>query len=234
MPGTTLNPQSRKSTQQKTYKVLIADDHAIFRHGLKALLNKYPFIKFSGEASNGTELKELVAKVQPHLIFMDIHMPGGDGIEATREILKMDQKIKIVILSSYDDAIMVKKMISLGATAYLTKSITLPLLDTLFEKLAKDEIFISPDAANNVVLNKLTETSSPIMEKHTEWLQEGMSPRQKQVLEMLSKGKSTKQISTQLNIGSRTIETHKEKLMKKLGVKNTAELIARAYEFKLV
>lgn len=234
MPGTTLNPQSRKSPNQNTYKVLVADDHSIFRHGLKVLLNKYPFIKFSGEASNGTELKEMVKKVQPDLIFMDIHMPGGDGIEATPEILKMDEKIKIIILSSYDDAIMVKKMISLGATAYLTKSITLSLLDTLFEKLAKDEIFISPDAANNVVLNKLTETSSPVMERHTEWLQEGMSPRQKQVLEMLSKGKSTKQISTLLNIGSRTIETHKEKLMKKLGVKNTAELVAKAYQYKLV
>ena len=234
MPGTTLNPQTGKSLPQKTYKVLIADDHAIFRHGLKTLLNKYPFIQFSGEASNGRELKELVKKVLPDLVFMDIHMPGGDGIEATPEILKLNQDIKIIILSSYDDAVMVKKMIGLGASAYLTKSITLELLDTLFEKIARDEIFISPDAANNMVLNTLTTTSSPVMEKHTQWIVEEITPRQKQVLEMLIKGKSTKQISLQLNIGSRTIETHKEKLMKKLGVKNTAELLAIAYEYKLV
>lgn len=234
MPGTQLNQQSRKNPNQRTYKVLIADDHNIFRHGLKTLLNKYPFIKFSGEASNGKELVKMAKEVQPDLIFMDIHMPGGDGIEATTEIRKLDHKTKIIILSSYDDAIMVKKMMDLGASAYLTKTITLQLLDTLFEKMSRDEVFISPDAATNMILGNLTTTSSPVMEKHTEWLEEEITPRQKQVLEMLAKGKSTKQIASQLSLGSRTVETHKENLMKKLGVKSTVELMAVAQEYKLI
>jgi len=220
--------------KQKTYKVLIADDHAIFRHGLRSLLNTYYFVQFSGEASNGKELLELVKQEKPDLIFLDIHMPNGDGIEATPEILNIDPNIKIVILSSYDDAIMVKKMMDLGVSAYLTKTITTTLLNTLFEKIGKDEVFISPDATNNMVLNKLTTSSTPSMIQHTQWLENEISPRQKQVLDMLINGKSTKEISTHLKLGSRTIETHRVNLLKKFGVKTTPELVAKAREFKVV
>lgn len=216
------------------YKILIADDHAIFRHGLKSLLNKYSFIKFSGEAYNGLELQEMVKEIQPDLIFMDIHMPGGDGIAATTEILKTHPKIKIVILSSYDDAIIIKKMMGLGVSAYLTKTITLSLLDTLFEKLRNNEIFVSPDAANNMVLKNLTTSSIPIMGEHQQHMNDEVSPRQKQVLDLLLEGKSTKQISSELNLGQRTVETHRENLLKKFGVKNTAELIAKAHEYRVV
>jgi DNA-binding NarL/FixJ family response regulator len=139
-----------------------------------------------------------------------------------------------VILSSYDDAITIKKMMDLGVSAYLTKTITPSLLNTLFEKLEKNEIFISPDAANNVAFNKLPTSSTPVMGQQVQWMEEEMSPRQKEVLEMLVNGKSTKEISTRLNLSSRTIDTHREKLMKKFGVNTTRELIAKVSEYKVV
>jgi DNA-binding NarL/FixJ family response regulator len=226
---------NRKSPYRTTHKVLIADDHDIFRHGLKTLLNKYSFIRFCGEASNGQELQLLIEQQVPDLIFMDIHMPGGDGVEATREILKSYPDMKIVMLSSYDDALMVERMIRMGAVAYLTKSITSQILDTLFEKILKDEIFISPDAVNNVMLKKMTSTSpAPVTKEHIEWLAHEITLREKEVLGMLVKGSTQKQIAQELNLSPRTVETHKEKLMKRLGVKNIPELIAVAYEYKLV
>jgi DNA-binding NarL/FixJ family response regulator len=229
-----LNQMNRNSPHPAIHKVLIADDHDIFRHGLKTLLNKYAFIKFNGEASNGHELQLLIQKEIPDIIFMDIHMPGGDGIEATKEILRIYPDIKIVMLSSYDDALMVDRMIKMGAIAYLTKTITLQLLDTLFEKIFNDEIFISPDAANNLMLGQLTTGSSPIMEKQTQWLVEEITFREKEVLGLLVKGSTQKQIAEELNLSPRTVETHKEKLMKRLGAKNIAEMISLAHQYKIV
>ncbi len=236
MSGTTLNPQLPKSSVQRTYKALIADDHDIFRHGLKTLLNKYPFINFKGEASNGKELKKLVIKHRPDIIFMDLHMPGGHGVEATYEILENYPQIKIVVLSFYDDALTVERMMKLGAVAYLTKKISLKLLDAMFDNILNNLPYISPDAANNVALHKIlpAPSSAPAMPEQCQWLAEEITLREKQVLKMTTQGFSQKQIAAQLHLSARTIETHKEKLMKKLGAKNQAELISMAHEYKLV
>ena len=182
MPGTMLNTQSYKNSIQKTYKVLVADDHDIFRHGLKTLLCKYPFIKFKGEASNGKELKDLAKKEQPDLIFMDLHMPGGHGIEATTEILHEHPEIKIVVLSFYDDAITVERMMKLGASAYLTKNISFQVLDMMFEKVLNGFQYISPEAASNIMINKISPGPSLGTPEQGLWLQNAANPRQSRVV----------------------------------------------------
>jgi DNA-binding NarL/FixJ family response regulator len=234
MPGTSLNPLLRKTQHQKVYKVLIADDHDIFRHGLKSLLNKYPFLAFKGEASNGKDLKTLVTKEKPDLIFVDLHMPGGHGTDATAEIRKEYPNIKIIVLSFYDDALTVERLIKLGASAYLTKNISVEILDAMFEKVLNGQPFISPDAASNVAMSKILPIPAPSMPEQSQWLLNEVTPREKQVLKMLTEGSTQKEIASELNLSPRTIESHKEKLMKRLGAKNLAELISVAHQYKLV
>lgn len=215
-------------------KVMIAEDHDIFRHGLKTLLNKYSFIELKGEATNGPELMKLVAANQPDIIFMDLHMPGGDGVEASEIILQLFPNIKIVVLSFYDDALTVKKMLKLGVSAYLTKSMSMKLLDAMFEKILNGETFISPDAETKVKIKNVKPGPSVALPQQIDWLTEDITARQKQVLKLISEGLSHKQIGLKLELSERTIETHKENLIKKFGAKNVAELISIAHEHKLI
>jgi len=219
---------------EKPVKVLIADDHTIFRHGLKAYLNSFSFIKFKGEAANGKELIKLIEKDIPDLVFMDLHMPGGHGPEATADILKEYPSIKIVVLSFYDDALTVDRMMKMGASAYLTKNISLELLDAMFDKVLNGQPYISPDAANNVALHKVIPNPSTATIEKTEWFENEVTPREKQVLKLITMGMSLKEAAAELGLSTRTAESHKNKLMKKLGAKNLAELISIAYEYKLL
>ena len=233
MPGTTSNRTTTKKSQQ-SYKILIADDHDIFRHGLRALLNKYPFINCKGEASNGKELKKLVSYDPPDMIFMDLHMPGGHGAQTTVEILREYPQVKIIILSLYNDALTVERMMKTGAFAYLTKSINIKILDAMFEKVLNNVPYICPEAATNLVTHKILPNISPTMPEQTQWLAEEITVREKQVLAMTTQGMSQKEMADKLHLSTRTIETHKEKLMRKLGAKNKAELISIAHEYKLL
>ncbi len=228
------SPQTSSKVSQSPMKVLIADDHSIFRHGLKTLLTKYSFVHFKGEASNGSELQKMVDSAQPDLIFMDLHMPGGHGIETTEAILKKYPRIKIVILSFYDDALTVKKMMTLGASAYLTKNISLEILDAMFEQVRNNHTYVSPDAITNMAQHKILPGPSPTLTEQDQWLLEEITLREKQVLKLIVKGFSQKEIAGELSLSPKTIETHKEKLMKRLGAKNQAELISMAYKYKLL
>jgi len=234
MSKTTSASSSAQKYPSKTYKVLVADDHDIFRHGLKNLLNKYPFIQVKGEASNGTGLMQLVEREQPDMVFMDLHMPGGHGVETTAELTKMHPNIRIIILSFYDDNLTVEKLMKMGASAYLTKSISKEILDDMFDKVCNGLSYVSPDIAPNLVMSNLATTSSTLLPEQAQWLLDEITPREKQVLKMLTEGATQKQIAAQLNLSPRTVESHKEKLMKRLGTKNLAQLISAAHQYKLI
>jgi DNA-binding NarL/FixJ family response regulator len=234
MQTATRKSQLFKSMAGRSIKVLIADDHSIFRHGLKAYLNNYPFVKFKGEAANGKELLQLIEVDPPDLVFMDLHMPGGHGAEASAEILNKYPGIKIVILSFYDDALTVERMMKMGASAYLTKNISLELLDAMFVKVLKGLTYISPDAADNVSKHKIIPNPSSATIEQRDWFDKEVTVREKQVLKLITQGLSLKEVGNELGLGVRTAESHKNKLMKKLGAKNIAELIAIAYEYKLL
>lgn len=232
--ATPLKNSLAQNITRQPIKVLIADDHTIFRHGLKAYLNSFPFIKFRGEAANGKELMKLIEKEIPDVIFMDLHMPGGHGPETTADILKEYPTIKIVVLSFYDDALTVERMMKMGASAYLTKNISLELLDAMFEKVLNGQAYISPDAANNVAMHKVIPNPSSATIEQTEWFENEVTVREKQVLKLITMGMSLKEVGNELGLGYRTAESHKNKLMKKLGAKNLAELISIAHEYKLL
>jgi DNA-binding NarL/FixJ family response regulator len=226
--------QTMKGQGLRPHKVLIADDHDIFRHGLKNLLSKYSFLKFKGEVSNGKDLVKMVAKEKPDLVFLDLHMPGGDGVDAVVEILTDYPEVKIIVLSFYNDALTVERLMKLGAVAYLTKNISLEILDAMFEKVLHNEKYICPDAAHNVAMNKISPNTNSTKHLHGQWQAEEISPREKQVLQLIVHGMSLKEIGKEMHLSSRTAESHKLKLMKKTGAKNLAELIFLAHDYKLV
>lgn len=235
--GPFTNNHSTMSKAQTTYphqKVVIADDHAIFRHGLKTLLSTYSFLKLVGEASNGRELIELVETEKPDMVFTDLHMPSGHGLEAATLIHQNHPEIKLIILSFYNDALTVERLMKIGATAYLSKNISLELMDKMFLKIFDGEKYICPDAANNVVIHKVSSTPVGGIQKPANWFADEITNREKQVLKMVTEGMTYKEIGKRLNISHRTVESHKEKLFKKLGARNTAELIAIAHEFNLL
>lgn len=219
----------------RTYKVVIADDHEIFRDGLALLLKRYPSLKVVGEAGNGKELRDMVESHRPDLVFLDLNMPVENGMSAATEILQRYPDTKIIILTFYDDAVTVERMMKLGASAFITKSLGRKELEDVLTNVINNRRYISADAASNLALHKVAMMEdNKSMQSQTQWLSEELTPREKQVLLMIIKGQTHRQIADQLHLSTRTVETHKVKLLRKTGTRNTAELIAVAHQYKLV
>ena len=216
------------------YKVMIAEDHDIFRHGLKNLLNKYSFLICTGEAANGKDLLELIKKDPPDLVFMDLHMAGGHGIAASEEIIAKYPSIKIVVLSSFDDAITIDKMMIMGVKGYMTKNISIELLDKMFEKVLSGNIYLCPVAYHSISKNQILPSIQPHLPNQLDELMKKISSREQQVMKRIAEVMTQKEIAAGLGLSPRTIETYKESLMKKLKAKNTAEVISIAFEYKLI
>lgn len=233
----TVANRSTMSKTQATYpnqKVVIADDHDIFRHGLKTLLLQFPFIRLAGEARNGIDLVALAGTEQPHIIFVDLHMPQGHGPEAITEIKQLYPHIKIVVLSFYNDALTVDRMMKLGAHAYLSKNISINILGELFAALLKGKKYICEDAKRNMANGQILNTPAEGLNKPKGWYVETITEREREILQLVVEGKSNREIGEILYLSKRTIETHREKILKKLNARNTAELIAIAHQYNLL
>ena len=200
-------------------KVLIADDHQIVREGLRSMLEKEPGIKVVGEAEEGRTTLRLARELTPDVIIMDVAMPDLNGIEATRQIVAEFPTIKVIALSMHDDRRFVLNMIKAGAKGYLLK-------DSAFKDLAKairvvvaNKTYLSSEIADIVVKDYLaTSTSEESSAFHL------LSPREREVLQLIAEGKTTNQIAEHLHISIKTVETHRAQLMAKLKVKGVAEL----------
>jgi DNA-binding NarL/FixJ family response regulator len=202
-----------------TIKVLIADDHQIMREGLRSMLEKEPGITVVGEAEEGRTTLRLARELTPDVIIMDVAMPDLNGIEATRQIAAEFPTIKVIALSMHDDRRFVLSMIKAGARGYLLK-------DSAFKDLAKairvvvaNKTYLSSEIADIVVKDYLaTSTSEESSAFHL------LSPREREVLQLIAEGKTTHQIAEHLHISIKTVETHRAQLMAKLKVKGVAEL----------
>jgi two-component system response regulator NreC len=200
-------------------KVLIADDHQIMREGLRSMLEKEPGITVVGEAEEGRTTLRLARELTPDIIIMDVAMPDLNGIEATRQIVAEFPTIKVIALSMHDDRRFVLSMIKAGAKGYLLK-------DSAFKDLAKairvvvaNKTYLSSEIADIVVKDYLaTSTSEESTAFHL------LSPREREVLQLIAEGKTTHQIAEHLHISIKTVETHRAQLMAKLKVKGVAEL----------
>lgn len=235
MNSPTPSPQPLKEGFPQVYRVIIADDHEIFRQGLGMLLSRYPFLQVAGEAANGRELRELVEDINPDLIFLDLNMPVENGFIAATEILKQHPAIRIIVLTFYDDVVTVERMMKLGAAAYITKGMTRKQLEEVLDNVLHNRRYISSDVATSVALTKMSlYEEDQFIHQQSQWLAEELTIREKQVLRMIVQGNTQRQIADTLYLSPRTVETHKIKLMRKMGVKNTAEMIAVAHQYRLV
>lgn len=208
-----------EGTHTMAIKVLIADDHQIVREGLRSMLEKEPGIQVVGEAEEGRTTLRLARDLTPDVIIMDVAMPELNGIEATRQILAESPTIKVIALSMHDDRRFVLNMIKAGAKGYLLKDSAFKDLAKAIRAVVANKTYLSSEIADVVVKDYLATSSNE--ESSAFGL---LSPREREVLQLIAEGKTTNQTAEQLHISIKTVETHRAQLMAKLKVKGVAEL----------
>jgi DNA-binding NarL/FixJ family response regulator len=203
------------------FDVLLVDDHKIMRDGIKAILNRSNEFRVAGEAENGTDAVQFVRKFRPHLVLMDIGLPGLDGVETTAEILRYQPDCKVVILSMYDDEQSVVTAVRSGARAFILKRASDNDLMEALRMVAAGGMYLSPQVSDRL----LTRIQKGDLEsRQTPKVLESLSPREVQVLRLVADGKTSKEIAVLLDLREQTVRSYRKTMMKKLGVNNVAGL----------
>ena len=197
-----------KKKAEKAIRVLIVDDHAIVREGLRTFLGMLPDIELVGEAGGGEEALAAVARGKPQVVLMDLVMPGMDGIEATRRLHAEHPEVKVIALTSFTDDDKVYPVIKAGAVAYLLKNIGAKELAEAIRATAKGEVRLHPEVTRRLMSGIAGE--APAAEPLTE--------REQQVLACLGRGMSNKEIAAELFISEKTVKTHVSNVLDKLGL----------------
>jgi len=201
-------------------RILLVDDHQITRQGLRSLLEKEQNIEVVGEANDGRKALDLVQKLVPDIVIMDITMPNLNGADATRHIVRQFPQIKIIALSIHSNRAFVVDMLKAGASGYVLKECSFNELTEAIQTVNEGGVYLSPKVAG-VVVSDYVHHLSKIAESPLETLTE----RQRQVLQLISEGKNTKQIALQLHVSAKTIEANRHKIMEKLDAHSIAELV---------
>lgn len=202
-------------------RLLLADDHEMMREGLKALIAKESDLSVVAEAINGKETLELARTCGPHVAVMDVAMPDLNGIEATRKLLKSNSNIKVVALSGHSNREFVREMLKAGASAYVLKSRAYKELVTAIREVMKGKKYLSPDVARGVV-DEYVEISSLSLGKNPAFVV--LTDRERETLQLIAEGKSTKEVADDLNVSVKTVETHRRNIMEKLNLHSVAEI----------
>jgi len=198
-------------------KIIIADDHSLFRQGLKAIIEKSTKLEVVMEAANGKEALEGCKKYKPDLVIMDVTMPLMNGIEATRKIIEECENIKILALSAHVDRKFISEILSAGASGYLHKNCNQQELLDALEQLSNGNMYICPDLTGIVVqdfVQNIKENPEP----------KNLTSREYEVLQLVAEGFSTKEIAENLHLSVKTIETHRMHIMEKVNVTSVAAL----------
>jgi DNA-binding NarL/FixJ family response regulator len=211
-------------------KVLIADDHGVVRKGLRLLLGEHPELEVVGEAANGRDVVKLAADLSPHVILMDVAMPLLNGIEAAEQIRKVNSDIGIIMLTMHADESYVLRALNVGVKGYLLKESAEEDLLRAVKAVSQGKPFFSP-----AITHTLLEDYMRVLK------QEGLSdsfelltPREKEVLQLLAEGKTNKDVAAILDVSLYTVESHRTNLMQKLNLHNTAEIVLYAVRKNLV
>lgn len=202
-----------------TYTVILADDHRIFRDGLRPLLDRQPDFEVVAEAEDGLETLEMVWEHKPDILVLDISMPKLNGIEVTRRVVSEFPQCKIVILSMHADRRFVLETLKAGASGYLLKESSFKELLSALRAAVNGQIHLSEQISGTVIKEYLS-----IAKQSAGSAFSLLSAREREVLQMLAEGKSNKEIASQLNISVKTIETHRKNIMEKLNIHTVAEL----------
>ena len=201
--------------------VLLADDHMIVREGLRALLEAEGDIEVVGEAQTGRQAVQLAKGLRPDVVVMDIAMPLLNGLEATRRILKAVPATRVLILSAHSDDEYIRQVVMLGAAGYLIKQTSADLLSKAVREVQKGNMFFSPSIANRLrgLYQELPDRRGALKKKKA-----ALSSREVEVLQLIAEGKANKQVAAELGISIKTVEKHRQHLMSKLDLHDTAGL----------
>jgi DNA-binding NarL/FixJ family response regulator len=208
-------------------RVLLVDDHAIMREGIRALLGLNNDIEIVGEAAEGREAIEKAQELAPDVIVMDIAMPGMDGLEATRRIKKANPKAKVLILTQYDSKEYILSAVKAGAAGYLPKRALGSELISAIRTIYRGDSFLHPSVATALIedYQQQATTTDPY---------DTLTPREREILKMLAEGQSTREIAKVLFISQKTVIGHRSKIMEKLDFHNRADIFKYAARKGLV
>ena len=211
-----MNCAKHAATAVKT-RVLLADDHQMFRHALRTMLEQEASIEVVGEASNGQELLSVAAKTETDVVCMDIGMPQMNGIEATRRLLAINPDVKVIGLSAFTDRDFVLDMLKAGASGYVTKAETGEELLRAIRSVRQNRKYLCPEVASAL-------TGALIDGSNGTAAAPRIGPRERQVLQLVAEGHTSAEIAERLHVAFSTVEVHRRNIMRKLDLHNVAEL----------
>jgi DNA-binding NarL/FixJ family response regulator len=206
-------------------RILVADDHEIVRHGLVSLVKAHPGWEVCAQVENGRLAVDKARELKPHVAILDIGMPVLNGLEATRQILRDDPKIKVLVLTITDTDQAVRAVLDAGARGFLLKSDAARELVSAVEALQNNKTFFTTHVAEMVLSGYLghahgKRTKTPELPS--------LTPREREIVQLLAEGKSTKEVACHLNLSVKTAETHRSNIMRKLGLHSVSELVLYA------
>jgi DNA-binding NarL/FixJ family response regulator len=200
-------------------KILLADDHRLFRDGLRTLLDKQADMEVIGETSDGPQTVTAVLEKKPQIVLMDISMPNLNGIDATRKIVAENTAVRIIILSMHSDQKFVIEALKAGATGYILKDCAVDELTTAIRTVSTGQIYLARAIEDAVIKDYLK-----LVVNKPDSAFSALSSREREVLQLLARGLSTKETASELNISIKTVETHRKQIMDKLGIHSIAQL----------
>lgn len=212
------------SQTPKKIRILLADDHAVVRQGFKVLLSQQPDVEVIGEAGDGAEAVRLALELRPTVIVMDIAMPVMNGVEAVRRIMENQPDAKILILSMHKDSVYVRETLRAGAKGYLLKESIDKDFMRAIRAVASGDGFLSPEISSTV-LTEYQRIDDPF---------DTLTAREREVMQLLAEGKVAKEIATALDISVYTVDAHRSRIMKKLTLKSSTELVRYAMRKGLI
>lgn len=212
----------------KPIRVLLADDHTLVRAGIRSLLETIEGVEVVAESGDGREALELISRHRPDLALLDIGMPGLNGIEIARQVGRASPKTKVIMLSIYDDKIHVTQAIRAGVAGYLLKGASVVELPLAVRAVMAGETYLTPKVSRFVVhgfLHEEAEGADPL---------EGLTRRQREILQLIAEGRSTREIAAILELSVKTVETHRSRMMERLDIRDVPGLVRFAIRSGLV
>ncbi len=205
-------------------RVLLVDDHAILREGLRALLDRQADIEVVGEACDGQEALDMAIRFQPDVVVMDISMVGMDGLEATRHLREMQPDMRVVVLTQHDDPLFVNSSLEAGASGYVLKRMGGARVIDAIHSVHQEGTYLPSDILKHI-LQKPSQEQKGL---------EALTPREKEVLKLVAEGFSSQEIAKKLFVSAKTVSVHRTNLMRKLGVRKNTELVRYALRQGLI
>jgi DNA-binding NarL/FixJ family response regulator len=212
-------------------RLLVADDHAILRTGLRTLLEAQPGWKVEAEAGDGRDAVAKAKEFKPDIVVMDISMPSLNGLEATRQILKNSRKTKVLILTMHESDPLIREVLDAGAQGYILKSDASRDLVAAVDALRRNKTYFTSKVAQ-MVLDGYLKKDAPAEDGHPR--KERLTPRQREIVQLLAEGKSSKEVAVALGLSVKTAETHRANIMRRLDCHSVTELVRYAIRNEIV